>query len=245
MNRLRRLLQAATNRILPYFIPSPIREEGYALSLAFNPYDEEFRPSDSLISLALETVQCARSISLKEVSARLQSPPYYPEIWPGEHYRLLAALVQVLQPKCIVEVGTGGGLSSLSMRQFLPEGGRILTFDITDWRSYKRGVLREEDFTDGRLVQHTDDLTEPAMFKKFLPALAEADLLFIDAEKDGATEQRLIDNFGTVGFSSTPLFMFDDIRLWNMAKPWKNIRRPKLDLTSFGHWSGTGLVEWS
>ena len=22
------------------------------------------------------------------------------------------------------------------------------------------------------------------------------------------------------------------------------IARPKLDLTSFGHWSGTGLVEW-
>ena len=25
---------------------------------------------------------------------------------------------------------------------------------------------------------------------------------------------------------------------------WRAIARPKLDVTSFGHWTGTGLVEW-
>jgi hypothetical protein len=39
--------------------------------------------------------------------------------------------------------------------------------------------------------------------------------------------------------------MFDDIRLWNMLRTWRTINRPKLDLTSFGHWSGTGLVDWT
>ncbi len=38
--------------------------------------------------------------------------------------------------------------------------------------------------------------------------------------------------------------MFDDIRVWNMLEIWRGIRRPKLDLTSFGHWSGTGLVDY-
>jgi hypothetical protein len=32
--------------------------------------------------------------------------------------------------------------------------------------------------------------------------------------------------------------------MMNMIGIWRGIRHPKLDLTSFGHWSGTGLVEW-
>ncbi len=38
--------------------------------------------------------------------------------------------------------------------------------------------------------------------------------------------------------------MFDDIRLMNMVEIWNNLAKPKLDLTSFGHWAGTGLVSW-
>jgi len=39
--------------------------------------------------------------------------------------------------------------------------------------------------------------------------------------------------------------LFDDIRLWNMLDIWRSIDFPKLDLTSFGHWSGTGVVQWN
>jgi hypothetical protein len=39
--------------------------------------------------------------------------------------------------------------------------------------------------------------------------------------------------------------MFDDIRFWNMLRIWRNVAAPKLDITSFGHWSGTGLVDWA
>lgn len=36
----------------------------------------------------------------------------------------------------------------------------------------------------------------------------------------------------------------DDIRVWTMLKTWREISYPKLDLTSFGHWSGTGIIEF-
>ena len=42
-----------------------------------------------------------------------------------------------------------------------------------------------------------------------------------------------------------PIVMLDDIRLWRMLSFWQDIPRPKLDLTSFGHWSGTGLVDYA
>lgn len=38
---------------------------------------------------------------------------------------------------------------------------------------------------------------------------------------------------------------FDDIRLWNMLRIWREIRLPKMDMTSFGPWCGTGLCEWT
>lgn len=46
-------------------------------------------------------------------------------------------------------------------------------------------------------------------------------------------------------FKTAPIVMFDDIRLWNMLAIWWRLDRPKLDLTSFWHWSGTGLVDWT
>ncbi len=39
--------------------------------------------------------------------------------------------------------------------------------------------------------------------------------------------------------------MFEDIRPWGMLSFRQEIERAKLDLTSFGHWSGTGLVDYA
>ena len=39
--------------------------------------------------------------------------------------------------------------------------------------------------------------------------------------------------------------LLDDIRFLQMVNCWRSIASPKLDLTSFGHWSGTGLVDIS
>jgi len=49
----------------------------------------------------------------------------------------------------------------------------------------------------------------------------------------------------SVRFAAPPLIIMDDIRVWNMLAIWRRIDRPKLDLTSFGHWTGTGLVDWT
>jgi hypothetical protein len=75
--------------------------------------------------------------------------------------------------------------------------------------------------------------------------LSEADFLFVDAAKDSKMEAVLLDNFSTVGIKEGALLLFDDIRVVPMFPIWRRIALPKIDLTSFGHWSGTGLVRWS
>jgi len=41
------------------------------------------------------------------------------------------------------------------------------------------------------------------------------------------------------------LVVLDDIRFESEIMNWRRIQSPKLDLTSFGHFSGSGLVDIS
>ena len=46
--------------------------------------------------------------------------------------RLLTALVAMLRPAWVLEIGTFSGYSALSMAEALPPGGRIITCDINE-----------------------------------------------------------------------------------------------------------------
>jgi hypothetical protein len=116
---------------------------------------------------------------------------------------------------------------------------------VVPWRQAPEGVLREEDFAGGRLVQHTDDVTRPEGFARHRSVFEDADLIFLDAAKDGTMEARVVSLLRGCACRATPLLIFDDIRVWNMLKVWRTLPWPKLDLTSFGHWTGTGLAEWT
>ena len=174
----------------------------------------------------------------------MKTSPYYPDIWPGEHYRLLAGLVLTLRPTTIIEIGTATGLSALAMKKYLPQNGKIVTVDILSWKSFPDTCLLEGDFEDGRLVQETDDVSDPVLVQKNRELLVNAEMIFLDAAKDAIMEERFISNCRSVPFTKNPLLVFDDTRVWKMLRIWRNISMPKLDLTSFGHWSGTGLVQW-
>ncbi len=210
--------------------------------------DSVSRPSARLIELSIQAIiHAQRNTSMGEIGERMSGRFSYPDatvnLWPGEHYRLLAAFVQVLKPTAVVEIGTAEGLSALSMLKYLPIGGWVTTFDVVPWDRYPRSCLQPEDFQDGRLRQIVADLGEASTFEQHRAILSRADLIFIDAAKDGVLEHKLIANFQTVRFESRPLFVFDDIRLWNMLSVWRALTWPKLDLTSFGHWCGTGISE--
>jgi len=218
-------------------------------SMVFSEDDAASRPSERLLDISVHAIQRARAIDLSEISRRLSGRFTYPDstinLWPGEHYRLLAALVSVLRPKLVVEIGTAEGNSSLALAQELPPDGEVVTFDIVAWQQYPRSCLMAADLNTGRLRQIVADLGTAAMCAQYADLLRAADLIFIDALKDGVLERRILQNFSAVCFRNKPILVFDDIRLWNMLKIWREIQIPKMDLTSFGHWCGTGLCEWT
>jgi predicted O-methyltransferase YrrM len=207
--------------------------------------DEGGRPTQELIDLGLQAAHTASRVDLSDLSGRMKAPPFWPEVWPGEHYKLLAAFVQILQPRLVLEIGTATGLSALALKKYLPIGSRVVTFDIVPWRDYPDYVVSNADFADGQLEQVVADLTSFQQARTYANLLRAADLIFIDAAKDGTMEVLLLENFSSIGLKEGACVLFDDIRLLEMIAVWRQIRFPKLDLTSFGHWSGTGLMRWS
>jgi hypothetical protein len=233
------------DRAVRTVLPQPVEARHAEYSMLFSADDDVAPPTPRLLDIALAAVAAARTVELTTASARIKDGIRFTEVWPGEHYKLLAGLMKVLEPKVVIEIGTATGLSAVVMKQFMPLGSTLATFDLLAWRGFPGGVLTEEDFKDGTLVQHLDDLSYPEGINKHRALLERADFLFIDAAKDGEQEQRFLDQLATVKFAKPPIVMFDDVRVWNMLRIWRQLRRPKLDLTSFGHWSGTGLVDWS
>ncbi|MEI6536243.1 MAG: hypothetical protein WCN98_12930 [Verrucomicrobiaceae bacterium] len=244
---IKKKCHGAGRRMAHWLMPSPVNAYGER-SMLYTPQRGPSEPNDFLLDLSLRMMERAKAVSLAELTERQRPDAVdfeFANIWPGEHYRLLAALIDVINPQSVVEIGTFQGLSTLAMKKFLRPGSRMATFDIMPWEQFQHACFRPADFADGSLVQKIGDLSNPAVFQEHQALLDESDLIFCDGPKDGVFERRFLENLAAFGSAKPRLLVFDDIRLWKMLDIWRDINHPKLDITSFGHWTGTGLVAWN
>lgn len=197
---------------------------------------------DDLVDLALRAATRARAMDLSRVAARATDALSGQLVghWPGEHYRLLGGLAQELRPVLAIEVGTYTGMGALSLLEGVGPEGRVLTYDVVPWHRFPGTLLRQADF-DGRIEQRVLDLQDGRSFAAELPALREAELLFVDGPKDGRFEPRLMSRLVGALRGSGTVVVLDDIRLMAMVRLWRELPLARLDVTSFGHWSGTGM----
>ena len=164
--------------------------------------------------------------------------------FPGEHYHLLTAICGLLKPAIVWEFGTDTGMSTVAMLEGLGPELKLYTVDIDGWRSKTGPWLVERDIGSGRVTQLVCDMKCETLFTDHLESISQAELIFVDGPKDGSTEGAFLLLLEQVSFRQNPIVIFDDIRLINMVGIWRGIQRPKMDMTSYGHWSGTGLVDW-
>lgn len=240
--RWRRAVQERLNTPIPLLGSPAFFSRDLMWTVMMSQEDQHPYPNDRLLDLALAMATRARRIDLGWLADRAgPDERRYVNHWPGEHYRLLAAAVQELRPRLVVEIGTFTGLSALAMTSCLPPGGRIVSYDIAAWSTFADTALTAGDFHTG-LEQRLGDLSDPAFFAAEQETLAAADLVLLDGPKDGRFEPRFLDLFLPLLQGRDTVLVIDDIRFINMLQMWRDLPHPKLDVTSFGHWTGTGLV---
>ncbi len=202
----------------------------------------EVKPNDFLINLISKALLIAWAEEIDAVNPDLTDGVYC-NIFPGEHYRLLKAIAKILNPKKIVEVGTYTGMGARALLQGQSQGS-VYTYDIFPWTHFE-SHLTQKDFDNGKVIQILADLSNQAEFDKNLDLLNEAEIIFIDGPKDGVFEYQLLPLLKRLKPKENKLLILDDIRFVNMVDLWISIQSPKLDASSLGHWSGTGMIDIS
>lgn len=142
------------------------------------------------------------------------------------YYRLLVWLSRQFSGKIIFDVGTNRGVSAIALSANL--SNRIYSYDIRDSLS---------------LVDRPDNVTFILGDVFEDPRLLQAALIFLDTVHDGEFESKF------VGFLREKAYkgwlVLDDIHLnGQMNRFWDEIEEWKLDITSLGHRTGTGLVRF-
>ena len=103
----------------------------------------------------------------------------YPRMASGHlQGRLLKMLVQMIRPQRVLEIGTYSGYSALCMAEGLPEGGRILTYEINEEQEeFTRPWFDNSPYAACIDFRIGDALNE-------VPRLQQTfDLVYIDADK--------------------------------------------------------------
>ena len=234
-NRWPQWRQSLGRRLLG--MKAPIGASDWRPSLIASLVDDPASQTHPELAWILRAIATAASLKLVEA-------PFL-NVFPGEHYRLLAGLILELQPELVLEIGTYTGMSARVICDYSPANCSIHTFDLLAWDGFE-SYLSPDDFQGQRLQQHLDNLAFSEVFNRYSPLLDQAQLIFCDAPKDGIFEPAFLSLLAEAELSQRPRWLLlDDIRLLPMVECWRSISSPKLDLTSFGHWSGTGIVDIS
>jgi caffeoyl-CoA O-methyltransferase len=93
--------------------------------------------------------------------------------------RLLSLLSKLIQPRCILEIGTFTGYSAICLAEGLTSDGKIITIDINDETS----AMAKKYFTASEFSSQIDFRIGNAL--EIIPTIDETlDLIFMDADKN-------------------------------------------------------------
>ncbi len=147
------------------------------------------------------------------------------------YYARLAALVELLGAKQVMEFGTEEGGSALALCM---AGAQVLTYDLdpAPLRRSRLGLLEAED----RLLPL--QLAAPEAMLQV--SLQGVDLIFVDIDHSGVWEAAF---HRKCQAEYTGIVAWDDVQLnRGMRTFWATVTEPKVTLT--WHFSGFGLVQY-
>jgi len=147
----------------------------------------------------------------------------------NEHYRLLSHFSwQFRKGSTVIDIGTSTGHSALALSH--NPDINVITYNICDQVRADESIKTKTNI-DIRIKNCIDDLD----------ILLKSPFIMLDVFHDGTFErvivQKLIDS------KYTGIVVCDDIYLnKEMIDFWNWVPVSKVDITKYGHWSGTGAI---
>jgi hypothetical protein len=144
-----------------------------------------------------------------------------------EHYKLLAYFSTIFNNQIILDIGTNRGTSSIAM-SYNPTN-KVISYDLVN--------ILELKYIPSNIEHRLGDFTQ----EKYKEEVMSSPLIMLDTDHDGPFEHHVYNFLKEIGWEG--YLLLDDIFLNEPMKEfWNSITHTKYDLTSVGHWSGTGLV---
>lgn len=206
--------------------PVPIEATQALWSMIVSTNDLSPQPTEELLDLLLRAGRRAWTVNLDHIARQIALPIQATLVrtWPGEHYRFLPAVVEAYGAQHVLEIGAAQGHSAAAIADGLDDDGTVTTYDITPMQEFEYPKV---DYRIG-------DLCDPDFRATQADVLERADVIFIDSVLEALKLLPLFEN-------RKRLVILDDVRMMSVIKHWRALPYPKIDATSFGHWSGTGL----
>lgn len=144
-----------------------------------------------------------------------------------EHYELLACISYFMNNKLIIDAGTYQGLSAAHLA--VNTSNKIVSYDIED-KNVNLEWISKPNITFKKMAVLDD-----------LEFVLCSDLIFLDIDPHDGIQEQLISD-ALIKRNYTGVVIADDIHYFEgMRTWWKSLPGIKIDLTSLGHFSGTGL----
>lgn len=159
---------------------------------------------------------------------------------PGrEHYKLLSFLSTLFEGQNLIDIGTHMGASASAMS--FNKNNKVHTFDVMDKLLNNEGSPKSLN----NVSFYLDDLMELPLVKH-KDLILKSPLIFLDIDPHhGVDEFRFYNWLSDENYQG--VIIFDDINHFPDMKQnlWDKISHPnKQDISCYGHWSGTGIIQF-
>lgn len=176
------------------------------------------------------TYETVNSIDLIELSKLIKSDEhrgYFLDVAGKEHYKFIAYFSTLFNDTNLLDIGTNRGCSSIAMSY--NSTNKIHSFDLYE--------LKELHSWPDNINYYIDNILKD----EYRNLILSSPFILIDTFHDGSFEREFHNYLKKIGFVG--YLMLDDIKLnKEMIEYWNWIEEEKYDISSMGHWSGTGLV---
>jgi len=155
----------------------------------------------------------------------------------NEHYRLLSYLSTKYNNSTLLDIGTCYGHSALALSY--NTSNKVLSFDLHDFKTNPNIISRSN------VEFRYENLLDTDVQNKWLQVIKDSPLIFFDIEPhEGILEYEFYLALKSINYQG--IVIFDDIHhKEGMRRFWDKVpNEDKCDVTSIGHYSGSGIVSF-